>query len=98
MSCPYSTLLGEKDKGFHKSRLFGLAQNDTLGTIGLASITAYTTNTPFWKSFVGWFVAGEILHYSFCVNTAFLSALGIYFAQPQPVLPEPLNLGIDQSG
>jgi hypothetical protein len=91
MLCQYSKILGEKGKGFHEARLFGLARNDTLGTIGLAGITTYTTNTPFWKSLVGWFVAGEVLHYAFCVNTAFLSALGVHFPpHPQPDLPEPL--------
>jgi len=77
MSCPYATLLGERGKGFHKQRFLGLAFNDTIGTIGLASISSYATKTPFWKHLVGWFVVGEIMHYGMCVDTAFLEMVNL---------------------
>ena len=83
MLCPYSKILGERGKGFHSTRIFGLAFNDTIGTIGLAGATSYTTKIPFWKSLVGWFVAGEVLHYMFCVDTAFLEFIGQRPEQPQ---------------
>ena len=77
MGCPYKYILGIPGRGFHASRFLGLAVNDTLGTIGLAIISAYIFNASFWKMLILWFVMGEILHYAFGVQTAFLTLIGI---------------------
>lgn len=77
MSCPYATALGEREKGFHSTRFMGLALNDILGTIGLALLTTYLFNVTFWKSLLAWFVAGEVLHYLYGVNSAFLEKVGL---------------------
>ena len=77
MSCPYSTILGERGKGFHEQRILGLAQNDILGTIGLATVTTIITDVPFVYSLVGWFVAGEVLHYVYGVDSAFLEMINV---------------------
>jgi len=77
MTCPYSTLLGEPGKGVHAARLFGFALNDTLMTIGAALLTSYVFNIVWWKSMIAWFVAGEILHVLFCVDSAFLRVIGV---------------------
>ena len=72
MACPYAYVLGVPGKGFHEARLGPIALNDTLGTIGLAVITAWLTKTSIWWNFVIWFVLGEVLHYAFGTPTAFL--------------------------
>ena len=77
MSCPYANALGEPGKGVHAARIFGLALNDTLMTIAAAIITAYLFNISFIFSFIIWFVTGEILHYLFGTNTAFLRMIGV---------------------
>ena len=77
MGCPYATALGEREKGFHSMRFMGLALNDILGTIGLALLTTYLFNVTFWKSLLAWFVAGEVLHYLYGVNSAFLEKVGL---------------------
>ena len=77
MSCPYATALGEREKGFHSTRFMGLALTDILGTIGLALLTTYLFNVTFWKSLLAWFVAGEVLHYLYGVNSAFLEKVGL---------------------
>ena len=77
MPCPYANILGEPGKGVHSARIFGLALNDTLMTIAAAIITAYIFNINVFLSFLYWFVAGEILHYLFGTNTAFLRMIGI---------------------
>jgi hypothetical protein len=77
MNCPYKHILGIPEKGFHATRLFGLALNDTLGTIVLAFILTYIYEVPLWKSLIGMFVLGELLHYLFGVQTAFLTAIRI---------------------
>ena len=41
MSCPYRFIFGVPEKGFHSTRFFGFALNDTLGTIVLAFIVTY---------------------------------------------------------
>ena len=77
MPCPYANALGEPGKGIHAARIFGLALNDTLMTIAASIITAYLFNISFALSFIAWFVSGEILHYLFGTNTAFLKMIGI---------------------
>ena len=77
MSCPYANALGEPGKGVHAARIFGLALNDTLMTIAAAILTAYLFNISFLGSFIAWFIAGEILHYLFGTNTAFLRMIGV---------------------
>jgi hypothetical protein len=55
----------------------GYAVNDTLATIVLAIVTAYLTKRNFLAMFVLWFVVGEILHYVFGTQTAFLTSIGV---------------------
>jgi hypothetical protein len=61
----------------HAKRIFGLAANDIYMTIIAAIITSYTFNINFIYSFGAWFVLGEILHYAFGTNTAFLKMIGL---------------------
>jgi hypothetical protein len=70
-------LFGEPGKKFHSTRIFGLALYDILGTIALAWIFTYLTEIPLWKSLVGMFVVGEILHYIFGTPTAFIKMIGL---------------------
>ena len=77
MSCPYAHALGVPGEGVHAQRFMGIALNDTIATIVAALLTAWIFKISFLYSVIGWFVAGEILHYAFGVNTAFLKMLGI---------------------
>ena len=77
MSCPYANALGVPGEGVHAQRFMGLALNDTIATVVAALLTAWLFNISFLYSLIGWFVAGEILHYAFGVNTAFLKMIGI---------------------
>jgi hypothetical protein len=77
MSCPYKFILGIPKQGFHEQRFFGLALNDTLGTIVLALLTSYLFNINVYTSLITWFISGEILHYLFGTQTALLTMLGI---------------------
>lgn len=77
MSCPYSALFGKPGEGPHSARFLGIAVFDTVATIILAVVTA-----PFFKvsvlyCFIGWFIAGEILHYVLGTKTAFLEMIGM---------------------
>ena len=64
--------LGEPGKGFHATRIGGLALYDILGTIAIALLTSYYFGIPIWASLIGWFLLGEVLHWYFGVKTAFL--------------------------
>jgi hypothetical protein len=75
MPCPYAHALGVPGQGFHSARFMGIAVNDTLATIVLAFLTTYIVNISFLKSLLGWFILGEILHYWFGTNTAFLKMI-----------------------
>jgi len=77
MSCPHKNLFGAPGTGFHSYRLGGIAVGDTVGTVLLAWLTSYLTQTGFWWNLIIWFVAGEILHYYFGTQTAFLRMVGI---------------------
>jgi hypothetical protein len=77
MGCPYKYVLGIPGQGFHSTRIFGYALNDTLATIVLALITSYLIRLPFLPVLVFWLVLGEILHYLFGTQTAFLTSIGV---------------------
>lgn len=77
MSCPYKFVLGIPGQGFHAARFMGVALNDTLGTIVLALISAWLFKINVWSSLAVWFIGGEVLHYAFGVQTAFLTMIGI---------------------
>ena len=75
--CPFAFALGVPGQGVHAARIYGYALNDTIMTIIAALITAYFYEISVWKSLVGWFITGEVLHYLFGVQTAVLTTLGI---------------------
>ena len=63
---------GEPGKGFHATRIFGFALYDILGTILIAWLFSYFTGISIWVSLLGWFITGEVLHWYFGVQTAFM--------------------------
>jgi hypothetical protein len=77
MTCPYAYVLGIPGKGVHAARIGWYSLNDILATIVAAAITSYVAGISFVASLFIWFVAGEILHYAFGVQTAFLTSVGI---------------------
>jgi len=77
MGCPYKYVLGVPGQGFHSTRIFGYALNDTLATIVLAFLTSYLIRQLFLPVLVFWLVLGEILHYVFGTQTAFLTSIGV---------------------
>jgi hypothetical protein len=77
MGCPYANALGEVGKGVHAARIFGFSWNDTWMTVVAALLTSFLFNISWWKSIIAWFVAGEILHYMYGVNSAFLKTVGL---------------------
>jgi len=54
-----------------------MAVGDWLGTVLLAWATAYGTGTSFLYNLAIWFVVGEIMHWYFGSQTAFLTIAGI---------------------
>ena len=77
MPCPFASALGTPGEGFHSARIGGLAFNDIIGTLALAGATSYASKISFLRSAFYWFLAAEVLHWSFGVHTAFLDKLGI---------------------
>jgi hypothetical protein len=76
-SCPYANLLGVPGQGVHAARIIGLSLNDILLTIAGICITTVATGTSLWLNTVVWFVLGEVLHYAFGTQTAFLTMIGV---------------------
>ena len=77
MKCPYKFIFGKPKTGFHSTRVFGLALGDTFGTILLGILFSYLFHVSLFYSIVGMFILGEILHYLFGVQTAFLDMIRI---------------------
>jgi hypothetical protein len=77
MSCPYANILGIPNKGVHSTRIVGFALYDILATIIAAYITTFFIHISYLTSLLAWFIIGELLHYIFGVQTAFLEKLGI---------------------
>lgn len=77
MSCPYAFALGVPGQGVHAPRIGGYARNDIIATIILAIITSYFTSISFLPSLAVWLILGELLHYIYGTQTAFLTTLGI---------------------
>lgn len=73
--CKYKSILGNPGVGVHSYRLFNLAVVDVALTVLLAYLLSVWKRWTFWKTFVGLFVLGEILHYIFCVDTAVIVAI-----------------------
>jgi hypothetical protein len=77
MGCPYAFIFGKPSEGAHSQRFLGYAVVDSVATVIAAILITYVWNVSLWKSVVGLFIVGEILHYFFGVQTAFLTTLGI---------------------
>ena len=77
MPCPYANSLGVPGEGVHSTTIGGIARNDVIGTVGLGILTTYNTGIPYYYTVPAWFVAGEVAHYVFGVQTRFLTAVGI---------------------
>jgi hypothetical protein len=78
MVCEYKNILGIPGEGFHKTRIFGYALNDILGTIVLGYILKY-----FYKdlsiifAFFIMFLVGQLCHIIFCVDTEFIKNFNV---------------------
>jgi len=70
-------IFGKPGTGFHSTRFLGYAVGDTVGTIILALITAWYFKIDWKISLLVWVVSGEILHYYFGSQSAFLTTIGI---------------------
>ena len=77
MPCPFAHVLGVPGEGVHAKRIFGLAFNDIIATIVVAIITTYIMKIAIWKTLLFWFILGEVLHYAFGTDTAFLKMIGL---------------------
>jgi hypothetical protein len=73
----YAFIFGKPGEGAHSRRFFGFAFVDLIGTVLLAILVTYIWDVPLWKSIVGMFILGEVLHYLFGSQTAFLTTLGV---------------------
>ena len=75
--CRFSNVVGEPGKGFHSSRLFGFALNDSIGTLVLAALFQWTLRRytrKYWsysKCLLVVFLVGIACHSVFCVRTTF---------------------------
>ena len=79
--CKYKSIFGNPGIGVHFYRLFNLPVVDVVFTIIAAYLIAMWKRWAFWKTFLGLFIFGEILHYMFCVDTVIISAVKGLFSK-----------------
>lgn len=70
--CKYKDVFGKPNEGFHSTRIGPFALLDILGTIIIAYILSKIWLVSFSYSLFCVFILGELLHWLFCVDTAFL--------------------------
>jgi hypothetical protein len=70
-------MFGIPGQGFHSVRVLGMALGDWVGTVLLAWLTAYLTDSSLLLNFIVWFVVGEFLHWYLGSQTAFLKMIGV---------------------
>jgi len=75
--CPYRYLFGKPGEGQHSYRFAGLAIVDTLLTFLGAWLITAASGISIKITFAGFFIFGEILHYLFGTQTAFLTMIGV---------------------
>ncbi len=67
--CRYKDIFGRPNEGGHSYRIFNIAIVDVVFTIIGAFLISRWFDISFWKSLVGLFILGIILHKLFCVRT-----------------------------
>ena len=75
--CPYKYLFGVPGEGAHSYRFAGLAIVDTVLTFLAAWAITGASGINIKITFAALFVLGEILHYVFGTQTAFLTMIGV---------------------
>ena len=69
MSCQFKDIFGKPGEWVHQYRFGGIAIVDTLAT---ALIALLISRRRFVEVFIALFILGEVLHWLFCVDTAFI--------------------------
>jgi hypothetical protein len=69
MLCEYKDLFGKPNEGFHKTRLFGLAAYDLIGTIILIIVISVLSGINILSVALFVSVLTILMHRVFCVNT-----------------------------
>ena len=67
--CKYKDLFGIPGQGIHAFKIYGISVWDTLITIAVALIIVWTTGWGYWKTIIGFFLLGIVVHKLFCVRT-----------------------------
>jgi hypothetical protein len=73
--CKYKNILGIPNQGIHKTRILGFAFWDIVGTILLGMFLSQYTELSVLTSIAGLFILAQVLHYVFCVDTAFMKII-----------------------
>lgn len=75
MLCKYRDALGKPNEGFHKTRFFGLAANDLIGTIVITLGISYYTGYSLILVILVMLIFTILIHRVFCVNTTLNKAI-----------------------
>jgi hypothetical protein len=75
MLCEYKNILGEPGKGFHETRLFGMAAYDLIGTLIIIVLISLYFEYSLVVVFIFVSILTILLHRVFCVNTTINKAI-----------------------
>jgi hypothetical protein len=77
----YRDILGKPMCGIHSISLFGLPLIDLGTALGGSYLLSSKLQTPFPATFISVCLFGQLVHYTFGVNTRFLNRIGIEFEE-----------------
>ncbi len=82
----YCNIFGKPNEGVHKIRFFGMGLVDLLATLLLAIFVKFVFRDKFkddsiFVLFFILFIVGQVFHFLFGVNTAFMKFIGFKFPQ-----------------
>jgi hypothetical protein len=81
MLCQYKFIFGKTNEGFHKIRVLGFAAFDIIATVLVGALIAYIFGLSYIKIIGYLFLLSIILHWLFCVDTAFMKMMGNVFGK-----------------
>jgi hypothetical protein len=71
--CRYKNIFGKPNLGLHKIRFGPFGFVDIIVTFALAGLFAWIFDINSLYTFIALFVIGQLVHWLFCVDTAFMN-------------------------
>jgi hypothetical protein len=96
--CQYRNIFGKPNEGIHKTRFMGIAAMDLIGMILIIVFISYYWQTGLVSTTIIVSIITIIIHYLFCVPTAFNKFIGLAVDDTNKIEKPTPNLAITVDG